>query len=74
MDVHDVVNIILWYAIAMSTLVFLLIWLLAAVAWELYALSAGKPTISRVVSEFPWWVKLLILLSLLYLSFHWHLV
>ena len=62
------------YDVPVETLVFLLIWLLAAVAWELYALVAGKPTISRVVSGLPRWVRLLLLLILIYLSFHWHLV
>jgi hypothetical protein len=58
----------------MSTVAFLIFWLALAVAWELFALKTGWPTISQVVSALPRWARIVILVVFVYLAFHLRLV
>jgi hypothetical protein len=57
-----------------STVAFLIFWLSLAVAWELFALETGRPTISQVVSALPRWARIVILAVFVYLAFHFRLI
>ena len=57
----------------MSTELFLIIWILAAVAWEVYSLLSKQKvyTISDVMSRLPRWTQVIIVLAWIILMIHW---